>query len=63
VGLDLAGEGPEAIALAVVAEVAAVAAGRGGGHLRDRAGPIYAPAAPAAAAPPEGRPRGEPQPA
>jgi xanthine/CO dehydrogenase XdhC/CoxF family maturation factor len=62
VGLDLGGEGPEAIALAVVAEVAAVAAGRGGGHLRDRAGPIYTPAAPAAA-PPEGRPRGEPQPA
>jgi xanthine/CO dehydrogenase XdhC/CoxF family maturation factor len=65
VGLDLAGEGPEAIALAVVAEVAAVAAGRGGGHLRDRAGPIYAPApgAPGAAPPAEGRPRGEPQPA
>lgn len=42
VGLDLGGDGPEAIALAIVAEVAAVAAGRGGGHLRDRRAPIYA---------------------
>ena len=39
VGLDLGGEGPDAIALAIVAEVAAVASGRPGGHLRDRQTP------------------------
>ena len=39
VGLDLGGDGPEAIALAIVAEVSAVVSGRTGGHLRDvRAG-------------------------
>jgi xanthine/CO dehydrogenase XdhC/CoxF family maturation factor len=41
VGLDLGGDGPEAIALAVVAEVAAVSAGRAGGHLRDRSAPLH----------------------
>ena len=43
VGLDVGGEGPEAIALAIVAEVSAVMSGRGGGHLREREGPIHAP--------------------
>lgn len=41
VGLDLGAPGPEGIALAVVAEVQAVMAGRGGGHLRDRPGPVH----------------------
>jgi xanthine dehydrogenase accessory factor len=34
VGLDLGGEGPEAIALSILAEVQAVRHGRAGGHLR-----------------------------
>ena len=42
VGLDLGGDGPEAIALAIVSEVAAVTAGRTGGSLRDRAAPLHA---------------------
>jgi xanthine/CO dehydrogenase XdhC/CoxF family maturation factor len=42
VGLDVGGDGPEAIALAIVAEAAAVASGRAGGHLRDRYAPIHA---------------------
>lgn len=41
VGLDVGGEGAEAVALAIVAEVAAVTSGRGGGHLRDREAPIH----------------------
>jgi xanthine dehydrogenase accessory factor len=41
VGLDLGGDGPEAIALAVVAEVAAMAHGRSGGFLRDRPGALH----------------------
>ncbi len=46
VGLDLGGDGPEAIALAIVAEVAAVTGGRTGGSLRDRQAPLHdAPAA------------------
>lgn len=36
VGLDLGGDGPEAIALAIVAEVSAVMHRRGARHLRDR---------------------------
>ncbi len=44
VGLDLGGDGPEAVALAVVAEVLAVLHARPGGPLRDRAGPIHRPA-------------------
>ncbi|HYD53738.1 MAG TPA: XdhC family protein [Gemmatimonadaceae bacterium] len=40
-GLDLGGDGPEAIALAIVAEVLAVSSGRGGGALRDREAPIH----------------------
>lgn len=35
-GLDLGGEGPEALALAIVAEMEAVRSGRSGGKLRDR---------------------------
>jgi xanthine/CO dehydrogenase XdhC/CoxF family maturation factor len=42
VGLDVGGDGPEAIALAVVAEVSAVANGRGGGHLRELGAAIHA---------------------
>ena len=40
-GLDLGGEGPEAIALSLVAELQAVHEGRRGGWLRDRKGPIH----------------------
>jgi xanthine dehydrogenase accessory factor len=41
VGLDVGADGPEEIALAVAAEIRAVAAGRRGGHLRDAGGPIH----------------------
>jgi xanthine/CO dehydrogenase XdhC/CoxF family maturation factor len=41
IGLDVGGDGPEAIALAVVAEAAAVMHGRTGGHLRDRVAPLH----------------------
>jgi xanthine/CO dehydrogenase XdhC/CoxF family maturation factor len=44
IGLDLGGDGPEAIALSIVAEVAAVTSGRAGGSLRDRRAPLHAPA-------------------
>jgi xanthine/CO dehydrogenase XdhC/CoxF family maturation factor len=43
-GLDLGADSPEEIALAIVAEVQAVAAGRSGGPLRARKGPIHDPA-------------------
>jgi xanthine dehydrogenase accessory factor len=43
VGLDLGGEGPDAIALAIISQVSAVTSGRGGGHLRDRRAPMHAP--------------------
>lgn len=42
-GLDIGGDGPEAIALSLLAEVMAVAEGRSGGWLRDRKGPIHEP--------------------
>ena len=42
VGLDIGGEGPDAIALAIIAQVSAVAHGKAGGHLRDRRGPLHA---------------------
>ncbi|AHG89702.1 XshC-Cox1-family protein [Gemmatirosa kalamazoonensis] len=41
VGLDLGGDGPEAIALAIVAEAAASMHGRAGGHLRDRVATLH----------------------
>jgi len=43
VGLDIGAETPELIALSILAGIQAVAAGRPGGFLRDRPGPIYAP--------------------
>jgi xanthine/CO dehydrogenase XdhC/CoxF family maturation factor len=42
VGLDLGGEGPDAIALAIISQVSAVTNGRAGGHLRDRRAPMHA---------------------
>lgn len=41
VGLDLGGEGPQAIALAIVAEISAVMNERSPGHLRDSDGPLH----------------------
>jgi xanthine/CO dehydrogenase XdhC/CoxF family maturation factor len=41
VGLDLGAEGPEQIAVSIVAELMAVRAGREPGHLRDREAPIH----------------------
>ena len=41
VGLDLGADNPELIALAIASEIQAVLAGRPGGMLRDRSGPIY----------------------
>ncbi len=43
VGLDIGADGPEQVALAVVAEIQATLNGRIGGELRDRAGSIHAP--------------------
>jgi len=42
VGMDLGGEGPDAIALAIISQVSAVTNGRAGGHLRDRRAPLHA---------------------
>jgi len=41
VGMDIGGDGPDAIALSIIAEVSAVMSGRGGGHLRDRRGSLH----------------------
>jgi xanthine/CO dehydrogenase XdhC/CoxF family maturation factor len=41
VGMDLGSEGPDAIALAIIAEISAVMNKRDGGHLRDRSGPLH----------------------
>lgn len=41
IGLDLGAEGPEDIALSILAEIQAVLAGRQGGHLRDRKAAIH----------------------
>lgn len=42
VGMDIGGDGPDAIALAVIAEVTAVSNSRPGVHLRDKRGPLHA---------------------
>lgn len=44
VGLDLGGDTPESVALAIVAEIQARLSGRTPGFLRDRPGPIHDPA-------------------
>jgi xanthine/CO dehydrogenase XdhC/CoxF family maturation factor len=44
VGLDIGGEGPDAIALAILGEVSAVMTGSSAGHLRDQRGPLHQPA-------------------
>jgi xanthine/CO dehydrogenase XdhC/CoxF family maturation factor len=41
VGLDLGGDTPEAVALAVLAEIQSILAGRDARPLRDRNGPIH----------------------
>ncbi|MEO5590200.1 MAG: XdhC family protein [Gemmatimonadaceae bacterium] len=41
IGMDVGAEGPDGIALSIVAEVAAVMSGREGGHLRDRRGSLH----------------------
>jgi xanthine dehydrogenase accessory factor len=51
VGMDIGGDGPDAIALAIIAEVSAIMSKRSGIHLRDKRGPLHAAAnAPAAQA-------------
>lgn len=45
VGMDIGGDGPDAIALSIVAEVSAVMGHRSGIHLRDKRGPLHAAAA------------------
>jgi xanthine/CO dehydrogenase XdhC/CoxF family maturation factor len=41
IGIDIATDGPDGIALSIIAEVSAVLGGRHGGHLRDRRGPLH----------------------
>ena len=41
VGMDIGGDGPEGIALSIVAEVSAVVSGRSGSHLRDKRTPLH----------------------
>lgn len=49
VGLDIGSDGPDGIALSIIAEISAVITARSGGHLRDRGGSLHpAPAAEAA---------------
>jgi xanthine dehydrogenase accessory factor len=54
VGLDIASETPREIALAIVAEISAVLAGRSGGHLKDKAAAIHQTAGEGRAAEPAG---------
>jgi xanthine dehydrogenase accessory factor len=42
VGMDIGGEGPDAIALSIISQISAVTSGRTGGHLRDRRAPLHA---------------------
>lgn len=42
VGLDIGGEGPNAIALAIISQVSTVTFGRTGGHMHDRRAPLHA---------------------
>jgi xanthine dehydrogenase accessory factor len=42
VGIDVGGDGPEGIALSIIAEISAVTSGKSGGHLRDRRGALHA---------------------
>lgn len=42
IGIDIGAEGPDAIALSIIAEVSTVMTGRDGGHLKNRAGPLHA---------------------
>jgi len=57
VGLDIGADTPELIALAIIAGIQAVAAGRPGGFLRDRSGPIYPPEPPPSLASSGAQPR------
>jgi xanthine/CO dehydrogenase XdhC/CoxF family maturation factor len=59
VGLDLGADTPEAIALAIIAEIQAVLANRPASSLRDRPGPIYPRAtdSPSPGTPGEGSPK------
>jgi xanthine dehydrogenase accessory factor len=41
IGLDVGGDGPDAIALSIISEVSAVMNERAGGHLRDRNAPLH----------------------
>jgi xanthine/CO dehydrogenase XdhC/CoxF family maturation factor len=41
IGIDIATDGPDGIALSIIAEVSAVIGERSGGHLRDRRGPLH----------------------
>lgn len=41
VGLDIGSDGPEGIAMSIIAEVAAAISGRAGGHLRERRGSLH----------------------
>jgi xanthine/CO dehydrogenase XdhC/CoxF family maturation factor len=43
VGIDIGADGPEQVAVSIVAELLAVNARRDGGHLRSRTGGIHDP--------------------